>query len=121
MASKENPGSGDTLAGAIDRKTGHRDRNANADRPQRAWLRINRQRLYWDRFYWSLWLRDDSGSKCLCGFDERPALRAAALQIATRLHLPVRGRWSGFYQKFRHAQAALRQQRIAQRIKRGVS
>jgi hypothetical protein len=103
-------------------KTGRQDRNANADRRPRAWLRIGRQRLYWDRFYWSLWLHDDSGSKkSLVGFDERRAVRDAALHIAMRLHLPVRGRWSGFYKKFRRAQAALRQQRIARRAAKRAS
>jgi hypothetical protein len=96
---------------------------AGQHRPVRSpHLRINGQRLYWDRWLWSVWLRNDDGRKHLASFDNRRAAREAALSFALHLHVPVRGRWSGFYKKFRRAQAVLRQRRVARlAAKRGVS
>ena len=93
------------------------DLTANTRRVQRPpHLRINGQRLFLKVWYWSLTFYDGNGGrKQLASADHRAPVREAALRFAIRLHVPVRGRWSGFYQKLKRKQAALRERRVAAR------
>ena len=75
-------------------------------------LQICAQRLFWNHWYWTVYLRDDiGGRKRLGGFDDKHECRAFALAIADRLHIPIRGKYSGFYLKAKRADAARVQQR----------
>ena len=69
-------------------------------------LRIFGQRLYWRCFYWSLYFRDGKGgSKCLFGSESLGACRRAAIRIANKFQIPVRGKNSGFFRKLKRTNA----------------
>jgi hypothetical protein len=89
-----------------------------ARRATAPYLRISRHSPIKYITAYSVVLVDGYTRKRLCTVHSRRTAIAAARRLARRLSLTVRGRWSGFYRKFKREEFERRQQRVAARAAR---